>query len=105
MCQQTCFRRVGGDDASRRIRRGLKYLGLILQDTAWWKERRIMKRSRGIPHAWAFVGGSTSRMLLSYSPAGKMEEFFNHREQLGIQKGTYASTKDAETMRAHTRWN
>jgi len=40
-------------------------------------------------------------MLLSYSPAAKMEEFFNHREQLGIKKGTYASTKDGETMREY----
>jgi len=56
---------------------------------------------RGIPHAWAFVGDSTGRMLLSYSPAGKMEELFNHLEQLGVKKGTYASTQDAETMRAY----
>ena len=49
----------------------------------------------------AFVGDSTGRMLLSYSPAAKMEEFFNHREQLGIKKGTYASTKDGETMREY----
>lgn len=56
---------------------------------------------RGTPHAWAFIGESKGRMLLSYSPAGKMEEFFNHREQLGILKGTYASSKDAETMRLY----
>lgn len=59
---------------------------------------------RGIPHAWAFVGDSKGRMLLSYSPAGRMEEFFSHREQLlGVKDGdgTYASTKDAATMRAY----
>jgi mannose-6-phosphate isomerase-like protein (cupin superfamily) len=55
---------------------------------------------RRIPHAWAFVGETKGRLLLSYSPAGRMEEFFSHREQLGIGKGSYASTKDAEVMRA-----
>ncbi len=56
---------------------------------------------RRIPHAWAFVGESTGRLLLSYSPAGKMEEFFNHREQLGIKKGEYSSAANADTMRAY----
>ncbi len=56
---------------------------------------------RQIPHAWAFVGETKGRLLLTYSPAGKMEEFFSHREQLGIGKGSYASTKDAEIMRAY----
>lgn len=56
---------------------------------------------REIPHAWAFIGESKGRMLLSYSPAGNMEEFFNHREQLGIAIGAYAAGKDAETMRLY----
>ncbi|MDQ2832437.1 MAG: cupin domain-containing protein [Acidobacteriota bacterium] len=45
---------------------------------------------RMIPHAWAFVGESTGRMLLSYSPAGQMEAFFNEWEHAGIKPGTYA---------------
>jgi|SRR5271170_5652093 len=32
---------------------------------------------RGIPHAFAFVGESTGRLLISYAPAGKMEAFFD----------------------------
>jgi len=56
---------------------------------------------RGIPHAWAFVGDSNGRMLLSYSPAGRMEAFFNDREKNGIKKGAYASSTDAETMKAY----
>jgi hypothetical protein len=31
-----------------------------------------------------------------------MEEFFNHRKQLGIPKGGYLSAKDAGTFRAFT---
>jgi quercetin 2,3-dioxygenase len=31
---------------------------------------------RNLPHAWAFVGDSGGKMLISYTPAGKMEAFF-----------------------------
>lgn len=57
---------------------------------------------REVPHAWAFVGESTGRLLLSYSPAGKMEQFFNDREKLGIKKGSYSSTpQEREAMRSY----
>lgn len=46
---------------------------------------------REIPHAWAFVGATTGRLLLSYAPAGQMEAFFNQREHLGVKSGGYAS--------------
>ncbi len=57
---------------------------------------------RGVQHAWAFVGESTGRLLLTYSPAGRMEAFFNERERRGIKPGAYASTAaDAEILRAY----
>lgn len=56
---------------------------------------------RQIPHAWAFAGETTGRLLLSYSPAGKMEEFFNNRERLGIKPGTYATSKEADILRQY----
>jgi quercetin dioxygenase-like cupin family protein len=31
---------------------------------------------RNLPHAWAFVGNNGGKMLISYTPAGKMEGFF-----------------------------
>ena len=31
---------------------------------------------RNLPHAWAFVGNNRGKMLISYTPAGKMEAFF-----------------------------
>ena len=52
---------------------------------------------REIPHAWAFVGGSPGRLLISFAPAGKMEAFFNERENRGIKPGAY--TDDAAFMR------
>jgi quercetin dioxygenase-like cupin family protein len=33
---------------------------------------------RGIPHVWAFVGDRGGKMLISYTPAGKMEAFFRY---------------------------
>ena len=56
---------------------------------------------RGIPHAWAFVGSTVGRMLLSYAPAGKMEAFFNAWEQLGFSPGGYSKEKDAGLLRSY----
>lgn len=53
---------------------------------------------RGIPHAWAFSGNTTGRLLLSYAPAGKMEAFFNAWEQLGFSPGGYSKEKDAALL-------
>jgi mannose-6-phosphate isomerase-like protein (cupin superfamily) len=53
---------------------------------------------REIPHAWAFAGDTTGRLLISFAPAGKMEAFFNERENRGIKPGAY--TTDASFMRA-----
>jgi quercetin dioxygenase-like cupin family protein len=44
---------------------------------------------REIPHAYAFIGSSLGRLLLSYAPAGKMEAYFNEREKHGIRPGQY----------------
>lgn len=53
---------------------------------------------REIPHAWAFWGGTPGRLLISFAPAGKMEAFFNERDNRGIKPGAY--TTDAAFMRA-----
>ena len=56
---------------------------------------------RGVPHAWAYAGSTTGRLLLSYTPAGKMEAFFNAWEQLGFTPGGYSREKDAALLRAY----
>jgi mannose-6-phosphate isomerase-like protein (cupin superfamily) len=53
---------------------------------------------RGVPHAFAFIGETTGRFLITYAPAGRMEEFFNSRDRLPGGRSTYVN--DAETMRA-----
>ena len=44
---------------------------------------------RGIPHAFAFVGATDGRLLITYAPAGRMEEFFSVQDQTGTR--TYAT--------------
>jgi mannose-6-phosphate isomerase-like protein (cupin superfamily) len=55
---------------------------------------------KGIPHAWAFVGETTGKLLLTFAPAGRMEAFFDEREHLGIKPGAYTTATDAEILRA-----
>ncbi|HEY0780457.1 MAG TPA: cupin domain-containing protein, partial [Gemmatirosa sp.] len=31
---------------------------------------------RGVPHRWAFVGDAPGRMLITFTPAGRMQEWF-----------------------------
>lgn len=51
---------------------------------------------RGIPHAFAFVGPASGRVLITYAPAGRMEEYFSFQDQHGGR--SYSS--DAERARA-----
>ena len=51
---------------------------------------------RGVPHTWAFVGETPGRLLLAFTPAGKIEAFF--MEQLDRQGGALF---DAETWRKY----
>lgn len=38
---------------------------------------------RNVPHAFAFVGESSGRFLITYAPAGRMEEFFDSQDRAG----------------------
>jgi mannose-6-phosphate isomerase-like protein (cupin superfamily) len=38
---------------------------------------------RNVPHAFAFVGQSSGRFLITYAPAGRMEEFFDGQDRTG----------------------
>ena len=56
---------------------------------------------REVPHTWAFVGDSTGRLLISFTPAGKMEAYFNQLYPIGNKPGPYAPTgNDAAVMHA-----
>jgi mannose-6-phosphate isomerase-like protein (cupin superfamily) len=56
---------------------------------------------REVPHAWAFVGDSTGRLLISFTPAGKMKAYFNQLYPPGNKPGPYAHTgNDASVMHA-----
>jgi quercetin dioxygenase-like cupin family protein len=50
---------------------------------------------RGMPHAWAFVGDSPGRLLIAFTPAGKMQENFERERKPGEYRN------DAEAFRAY----
>jgi mannose-6-phosphate isomerase-like protein (cupin superfamily) len=54
---------------------------------------------RGVPHAFAYIGETTGRFLITYAPAGRMEEFFDSRDRLPGGRSTYVN--DADKMRAY----
>lgn len=64
-------------------------------------ERHLLKPGdcilgpRRIPHAWAFVGDSPGRLLIAFTPAGKMQENFERDRKTGEYRS------DAETFRAY----
>ena len=52
---------------------------------------------RQVPHVWAYTGGSTcGRMLIAFSPAGKMEAFFRE-----VTKANAMPPQNPELWRAH----
>jgi len=53
---------------------------------------------REVPHAWAFVGNASGRLLIAFAPANKMEAFFRDNEKR--RKGN-EYTNDAEIYRSY----
>jgi quercetin dioxygenase-like cupin family protein len=51
---------------------------------------------REIPHVWAFVGAGTGRLLVAFTPAGKMEAFFRE-----INKANAMPPQDPALWRAY----
>ena len=50
---------------------------------------------RRVPHTWAFVGDSPGRLLIAFTPAGKMQENFERDRKAGEYRS------DAEVFRAY----
>jgi quercetin dioxygenase-like cupin family protein len=51
---------------------------------------------RKVPHVWAFAGGERGRILIAFTPAGKMEAFFRE-----VTKANAMPPQDPELWRAH----
>jgi hypothetical protein len=51
---------------------------------------------RKIAHVWAFTGEGRGRILVTFSPAGKMEAFFRE-----VTKANAMPPQDPELWRAH----
>ena len=50
---------------------------------------------RNVPHVWAYLSEQPGRMFLGFTPAGKMEDFFNETSKPGVKPG------DAKLLEAH----
>ncbi len=51
---------------------------------------------RKVPHVWAYVGNTQGRILITFTPAGKMEAFFQE-----VTKANAMPLQDLELWRAH----
>ena len=51
---------------------------------------------RKLPHVWAYVGDGIGRVLITFAPAGRMEEFFRE-----VSKANAMPPQDADFWRAH----
>lgn len=51
---------------------------------------------RRVPHVWAYVGDSQGRLLIVFTPAGKMEAFFRE-----VTKANAMPPQEPELWRAH----
>ncbi|HEY8599960.1 MAG TPA: cupin domain-containing protein [Thermomicrobiales bacterium] len=51
---------------------------------------------RGVPHVWAFVGEGRGRILVAFTPPGKMEAFFRE-----VTKANAMPPQDPALWRAH----
>lgn len=66
------------------------------------QERFVLKAGdsilapRQVPHVWACVGNSLGRLLITFTPPGKMEAFFRE-----VSKGNAMPPQDPALWRAH----
>jgi len=51
---------------------------------------------REVPHAWAFTGGGTGRLLIAFLPAGQMPAFFQE-----VSKANAMPAPDPDLWRAY----
>ena len=51
---------------------------------------------RRVPHVWAYVGNATGRLLIAFTPAGRMEAFFRE-----VAKANTMPPQDAALWRAY----
>ena len=54
--------------------------------------------SQAVPHAFAFIGNTPGRLLVGFTPAGRMEQFFRDPDARGTYFGT-GSDADRDSAR------
>jgi quercetin dioxygenase-like cupin family protein len=53
-----------------------EFLVEVGQERIWLNTGDSLLLPRAVPHAWAYVGSGDGRLLIVYTPAGRIEAFF-----------------------------
>jgi quercetin dioxygenase-like cupin family protein len=75
-----------------------EYIAEIGSDRFQLKPGDSILGPREVPHAWAYVGEGSGKLLIAFAPAGKMEAFFRDNEK-PRKNGEYLN--DAAVYRAY----
>jgi quercetin dioxygenase-like cupin family protein len=65
-------------------------------------EKHILRRGdcllgpKNVPHVWAYIGDNIGKILIAFSPAGKMEDFFRK-----VTKTSAMPSQDPALWRTH----
>jgi quercetin dioxygenase-like cupin family protein len=73
-----------------------EYLVEVGQDRFALKAGDSLLAPRRVPHVWAFVGNAVGRLLITFTPAGRMEAFFRE-----VAKAGAMPPQDPALWRAH----
>jgi quercetin dioxygenase-like cupin family protein len=78
-----------------------EYLVAIADERFRLKPGDSILGPREVPHAWAFVGDTTGKLLIAFAPANKMEEYFRSQKMASGAYSTWNNPKDKEVALAH----
>jgi quercetin dioxygenase-like cupin family protein len=73
-----------------------EYLLEVGQERFHLKPGDSLLAPRRVPHVWAYIGDKFGRLLITFTPAGKMEAFFRE-----VSKAGAMPPQDPALWRAH----
>ena len=73
-----------------------EFLFEVGQERFWLRPGDSLLAPRKTPHVWAFAQGEIGRILITFTPAGKMEAFFRR-----VTQANAMPAQDPELWRAH----
>ena len=73
-----------------------EYLIVVGQERFTLKAGDSLLAPRKVPHVWAYTGNTSGRLLITFTPAGRMEAFFRE-----VAKANAMPPQDPAIWRAH----